>query len=184
MPRQPERPPSMADTSKIPPTDLTHLLDPDDNRRTWVHVEMDDESQARWLVFGAASLMPFPDRRDGRWILEGCISGNVTDFEHSTARLARLPLIGLQFQHTSQGQARFVAWVDPNLDPGYHSDFHVPRPGYDPRTHAKTSKCDDPHCSNKGHLVVPEGFYVPPFDLDLYKLVRGKKVLLILGTKG
>ena len=36
--------------------------------------------------------------------------------------------------------------------------------------------CEDPH------IILPEGVYLPPNNDELYEMVRGRKVLIIIGT--
>jgi hypothetical protein len=178
------------DACPVKKTDLTHLTcDPREPRRTWVSLEWDFDTRIEWLIFGPASMHSQSDRRDGdRWRLEGSMARGVTDFEHSTALAVRLPLVGLQLGFVSHGQVRYTAFVDSSsmvYDPAdpKHSEFHVPSPGYDPRKHKDTYKCDTKGCSDKGHLIIPEGFYVPPFNLELFQHVRGKKVEIVMGIK-
>lgn len=148
-------------------------------------VDWDSQNDTKWLILGSASIVRRGgDRHEGQWSLQARMDS--TDFEHDSAYVLQLPLIGLQLDGLAvyNHHAHFVAWVDPN-NPG---DFHVPSPGYDPRKEEGAHRCKHPQClkDDKGkkieaHIVVPEGFYVPPFNLELYKMVRGKKVEIRMG---
>lgn len=172
-------------------TDLTGLsCGPKDPRRTYVTLEWDWDTRVEWLIFGAVQSFSHRDNDPGLWTLEGTID-NVSDFEHDTCRCVRLPLIGVSYRHTFHGSSLFQGWVQPGLDAHDHSNgFHVPRPGYDPRKHKDSEECDGQYDGKKHfckwghkHLIVPQGFYVPPFDPELYALVAGKKVEVRMFTK-
>ncbi len=67
-----------------------------------------------------------------------------------------------------------------------NADASASRPGYDPTRHPKATICGEkkPCCWRDGepHVIVPEGFYVPPVDIELYQLVSGKEVEIVLGA--
>jgi hypothetical protein len=133
----------------------------------------DPANAVTWLKIGEARLRSARDgRADGRWLLEAYLTAGTTDFEHDSAYAIRLPLIGVQFEGVDYHATRVSAWVDPGND---FEDFHVPRPGYNPMALPNAEKCTDKRCEEP-HVIVPEGFYVPPFDADLYAAVRGKRV--------
>lgn len=142
-----------------------------------------------WLLFGEANI-----RVDGRestaWI-EAHLSGNACDAEHDTAWAFKLPVIGLSLgkMGVHYSKTYFNAWVDPDAE----RYFHVPRPGYNPMKHPKASICDGvydikkhKYCKwndKKKHVIIPEGFYVPPFDRELYEAVKGKRIEIVIGGK-
>jgi hypothetical protein len=165
-------------------TDLTKITRNADKYRTWVSLEWDWETRITWLVFGECSLRT-NDRRDGRWELGARFTYGVTDFEHDNIWACKLPLVGVQFEWAESHGFRFFGYVDPTLDvEDRHNGFYVPKPGYDPRKESKVFECKDQRCKGDKpwpHLIVPEGFYVPPFDPELYKLVAGKRVEIIAG---
>ena len=172
-------------------TDLTHLTcGPRDNRRTWVRLEWDFEERDEWLKFGVATLRPQSDRRNtNQWCLEAPMANGITDFEHSTAIAVRLPIVGLYLNFMSHGTAHYTAFVDSSAyvydaHRPDRSNFHVPRPGYDPRKHKGSHQCEMKECRVSKHLIIPEGFYVPPVDPELYEAVKGKKVEIIFGETG
>ena len=102
-----------------------------------------------------------------------------TDFEHDSAYAFSLPVIGLKFKFVTNHTSIFEAWVNPQSGEPY-ADFHVPRPGYDPRKLEGTEKCTDERCGET-HLIIPEGYYQPPFDAELFKLVRGVRLDIQIG---
>ena len=148
-------------------TDVILLEDPDGCR------------QIRWLMAGESRLT----RNDhlNIWLLEAHLGGGATDPEHDTAYAFRLPLIGLTFEMVAWHDARFSAWVDPNVGAEeVGGSFHVPWPGYDPAKAPGAVVCKSKSC-HKRHVIVPEGLYVPPFDPALYEAVRGKRVAIHIG---
>lgn len=156
------------------------------------------EKRLRWLRAGECQVRRQSERSDdGRWRLEAHLANNACDAEHDTAWAFRLPLIGLQLGGLAvhYSQTHFVAYVDPSLDAfGVRSgDFAVPLPGYNPMTHPKATKClgvyDEKkklYCKwNEGeeHVIVPDGFYLPPFNAEMYRAVAGKKVEIVIGPE-
>jgi len=74
----------------------------------------------------------------------------------------------------------FNAWVDPDI--GMESDFRVPRPGYNPMEHPNATRCEEPGRCGGPHVIVPENMYAgAPFDAELYKAVRGRRVEVQIG---
>jgi hypothetical protein len=143
-----------------------------------------------WLRFGQVQIRK--GHKAGEYRLEAHLKDNACDLEHDTAYAVRLPLVGLQLDDlvVNYSQTHFVAWVNPDVDEGF-SDFHVPRPGYNPMKHEDAWLCDGiydekkkKYCKwneGKPHVILPEGFHVPPFDKELYRAVRGKKVEIVVG---
>jgi hypothetical protein len=125
-----------------------------------------------WLIFGQCDFQYHESLK--QWLLKAYLPEGVTDPEHDSAYAFRLPLVGLQFSGLWYHQSHFDAWVDPSGA----DDFRVPKTGYDPLKLADTQTCTD--CDEK-HLIVPEGHYVPPFDPDLFKMVGGKRVEIVVG---
>lgn len=171
---------------KLPPlTDLRAVSRDPKRCVTHVYIQTNpwDRERHEWLIFGAAQLRHQKESSpDGRFRLEGRMTSGVTDFEHDSAFVVRLPLIGVQFDGLliHNHYAFLVGWVDPDGA----DDFHVPGPGYDPTKHKDAHRCKMKECVKedpKSHIIVPEGFYVPPFDPELYKLVRGKRVEIRIG---
>lgn len=191
--------PAKKETPKSAPivveTDLCAITRRPDRFLTTVDIDLGwdeesgDRSKIRWLTFGECELRT-DSKRSAR--LEAHLKGSTCDFEHDTAWALRLPLIGLQLADVGVWHSRthFTAWVDPDAG-GSMPDFHVPRPGYNPMAHPEAEICDGiydekkrKYCKwneGKKHIIVPEGFYVPPFDRELYEVVRGKRVEISTG---
>jgi len=126
-----------------------------------------------WLIGGQAELRHH--EKVGTWDLTMRLTAGVTDFEHDSAYVFQLPLIGLTFESLYYHQTTFIAWVNPNASEA----FRVPRPGYNPMTMKGATTCKE--CKPR-HLIVPEDHFAgPPTDLELFKLVRGKRVEIQIG---
>lgn len=162
----------------IAETDLRSITRDSRTQRTVVTVHLDWQTRATWLVFGQGRLRFFEKKHT--WQLAAFLKDGASDFEHDSAFALQLPLIGLQFEGTEYHQSTFVAWVDPNGDEPFQ-DFRVPRPGYNPMKHKDAILCRKGRCKEEPHIMVPEGFYVPKYDPELYRAVRGKKVEISIG---
>jgi hypothetical protein len=138
----------------------------------------DDRNGMDWILCGSSDLHTTRDRPTGKWILSARMTEGVTDVEHDSAYVFKLPLVGLTFTDVYYHTSRFSAWVDPNVGE-WLPDFRVPLPGYDPTKHPEAFICTD---CKESHVIVPEGFYVPKFEANLYKLVAGKQVEISIGA--
>jgi hypothetical protein len=105
-----------------------------------------------------------------------------TDREEDSAYACILPLIGVEIASVYYHNTTVSAWIDPDCATPF-TQFHVPKPGYDPREHKDAVMCQSESCletpledGGGPHVIVPEGFYTPPFDEELYEQVRGKQV--------
>lgn len=153
-----------------------------------------ERRQFKWLELGQAVLRRQKESSSlNAWRLEAYLTEGTCDFEHDSAYALELPLIGLQLgdlgihYHTTY----LTAWVDPNAADQFSQGFRVPRPGYNPMKHEKAVTCEGvynekkrKYCKwneGKPHIIVPEGFYRPPFDLELYRAVAGKQVEIHIG---
>ena len=179
-------------------TDLSSITRRPDRFFTTVDIDLGwdedsgDRRKLRWLTFGECELRV--DGKDGDARLEAHLKGSTCDFEHDTAWALQLPLIGVKLAEVGVWHSRthFTAWVHPDAG-GTMPNFHVPCPGYNPMKHPGATTCDGiydekkrKYCKwndGKKHIIVPEGFYVPPFDAELYEAVRGKRVEITTGPK-
>lgn len=129
-----------------------------------------------WLTLGSASLRRL-DR--GGWQFQAHMRDGVTDIEHDSALAVRFPLVGVRLDSVYDGVLRATGYI-----PAGSNDFHVPRPGYNPIDNppdgANWCKCE-PH--RPPHLMLPEGFYVPPEDQETYRLVCGMRVQITMGPQ-
>lgn len=173
---------SKVDRKKPVPTltNLTGITRNADRCETRVRIHMDWDTRIDWLVFGQAQIRHRSSEHDGRWRLEARMGFGATDQEEDSAYALRLPIVGLQIgpMAVNYHTTHFIAWVDADgMD-----DFHVPIPGYNPISHPDTTKCTSKGCEPKGHPILPEGFYVPPFEEDLYRMVAGQRIEIFIGT--
>lgn len=128
-----------------------------------------------WIIMGESTL-----RTDVRepW-LEAHLNRGATDFEHDSAYALHLPLIGITLGELAirNNITHIKAWINPNRP----RDFRVPEPKYDPTKHQDACECPD--CKGEDrHIIVPEGFYLPPTNQELFKKVSGHKVEIHIGT--
>jgi len=123
------------------------------------------EAMQEWLTFGSCYLR----NEDSLCWLAAYMNYGITDFEHDSAYALRLPLIGLKFLRVFNHATHLEAYVDPDNA----SEFCVPSPGYNPTMLKEAYECPD---CKEHHMIVPEGYYVPPFNEELYNIVRGKKL--------
>ncbi len=166
----------------LPKADFRSITRRSDICLTQVIVRLDFETKVEWLTLGESRVRSRRDTKDGNWRLDAYLPIGVTDFEHDSAYALQLPLIGLQFDHVYYHRTYLTGWVDPDCNDG--REFRVPGPGYDPMSHPEAVECRAATCkSNKPfpHMIVPQNFYVPPFNLDLYKIVKGKQVEIRIG---
>jgi len=159
----------------IEPIDLRSLSRDSDKIRTVVRVYFGYDSHP-WMELGAVQLRaPENTHLNPQWVLSAYLK-NATDFEHDSAHVLRMELIGVTCTGVRYGRTHFDAWIKSDAP----EDFNVPSPGYNPLKHADTDWCEE--CEGDGrHAIVPEGFYVPPTNLELYEKVRGRRVEIITG---
>jgi hypothetical protein len=162
---------------RVEPVDLRPITRHTDKVVTRVYLcDEFGNHQRVWLTMGQCKLMrPIP-RNQMRWWLGAHLDG-ATDFEHDSAYALRLPLLGLSFEMLEMGMAWFHAIVDPNNS----DDFCVPPPGYNPMEHEEAYFCEEGHCKKNPHIIVPEGFFVPPRNPELHAKVACRHVLITVG---
>ncbi len=124
-----------------------------------------------WIICGAASIQ----NEERACNINARM--NATDFEHDSIYAFRISLIGLKYLFTSDHGSAFEAYVNPDTD-----DFRIPPVGYNPEKAEGAFSCEDKECEDK-HIIVPEGFYVPPLNPELFKKAAGKKLDIYIGPK-
>ena len=132
-----------------------------------------------WIRLGRVSLTHLPSEF-GNGTLRALMSNGVTDGDHDSAQVLSIPLIGVRLTGVWNGIISIEGWVRPrpaNCGVGFES-FKVPKPDYNPLKDAV--ECNE--CKDK-HLVVPEGFFTPPYDDDLFNAVVGKKLFIYFGNE-
>jgi hypothetical protein len=100
----------------------------------------------------------------------------VTDFEHDSAYVLRIPLIGVKLLEVDH-EVELEAYIHPGKEG--RDDFLVPVDGYDPEKLEGATICEE--CEEK-HVIVPEGYYAgPPFNQDLHEELRGRRIIIRIG---
>lgn len=157
---------------EIEHVDLRSIMRP--NGYCQVEIELPSGHISPWLKLGPCDLNQL---RSGSCELTGYLKANVVDCDHSSARAFVLPLIGLHLERIDYGYVHLSAWIDPERH-GFSKKFRVPQPGYDPENHPDARPCEycDPPCT-----VIPDGFYVPPHNKELFQRVAGCRVRIMMG---
>jgi len=140
-----------------------------------------DYAQSEWIQLGEIMFRENGDRNSrGTWLL-GAYLSNATDFEHDAAWLFKMELIGVRFTSCEYGQTSFEGWIKPDNS----EDFRVPSPDYNPLKHKDATKCGGTakeYCKRgEPHVIVPEGFYIPPENPELFNIVRGRRIEVTTG---
>ena len=112
--------------------DLRHLCR--DTSTCVCYVTLLDAQYRRtlWIKLGQVSLRKFGDRGVPWWWLEAYMTAGVTDPEHDSAYALKLPLVGVTFGDVHYHQQTVKAIIAPHKE----REFHVPPPGYAPKTWA------------------------------------------------
>lgn len=131
-----------------------------------------------WLTLGECKLFKPVERDSMRWQLDAYLTEGVTDFEHDSAHALILPLLAVTFGSSLGGHL----WFDAIIDPTDPEDFRVPEAGYNPMEHEDAVQCQHPRCEKEPHIVVPEGFYVPPSNPKLFRKVMARPVVITIGA--
>jgi hypothetical protein len=98
----------------------------------------------------------------------------VTDEEHDSAYILILPLIGVTMTTLYYHTITLNAWVSPTD----HESFRVPSPGYpNPSTTHKCPTCNGNE-DREAHLIGP---YIPKVNLELFKVLRGRRLEIHIG---
>lgn len=158
-------------TQPIPTLDLRPITRSTDFCSLEVRLHWDWDLNFVWIRAGQASLRLDHSRFK---YLHAYLPVGVTDFEHDSAYAFRLPLVGIELKDLSYHQTEIQAYIDANNP----EDFHIPPPDYNPMKHPKSFTCKDKGCE-KHHIIVPEGFYCPPRDPELFEKVKGKRVEIL-----
>lgn len=130
-----------------------------------------------WILCGRIKLQG-PDRRGGRpWTLAARALEGVTDFEHDSAYIFQIPVIGVELEFVENGWTYLTGWIG-----GEPEDLRVPTSsGYDPTKLKGAHECDGEHCGEK-HAIVPEGHWAgPPPSRKVWANLVGRKVEIRFG---
>ena len=163
--------------TKIELTDLRSITRNSDRGRGVVLLHSYRASDAKtWLVFGEGNVRQSHWRDFQTHTLTARMTVGVRDREGDSAYALQLTLIGLSSPEIIDGITLMRGWIDPNES----AEFRVPRPGYDP-TKMPETRVIGPRDAVPT-IVVPDQYWLPPFDLALFKAVRGRPVELRFGT--
>lgn len=148
---------------------LAHLTRETDGMRTRISLRSPRYDQATWLLLRAVSVH-HNSGTNVSTLRSRLGPGAITDFEHSSAIIVSLDLVGVEFEFHDNGRQHFVGWIRGDTPEG----FRVPAVGYDP--FVGQTAC--PTCKGKErHMMVSEGRYIPPVNLPLWEQVRGWRVI-------
>lgn len=163
----------------VPVLDLRTLSRNSDKCLTQVtlYPDWDTKNAFVWIQAGETSLR---QKRDGDptsgHTLTCYVKDGATDFEHDSAYLFQLPLVGLTFVSMWYHQVRFGAYIDPTLDTLSFDRFSVPSADYNPFKHKDASLCES--CKgDDAHSFVP---YLPPNNTKLYQRIKGLKAEILI----
>ena len=135
-------------------------------------------SHFEWLRFSQCSIRRFERHDREVWQVSSYLL-NATDFEHDPARVLSFEVVGLKYTGTDYGRTSVSAWIKSDSV----EDFRVPPPDYNPLTHKDVEKCKGKRYCKRGepHLILPEGFYLPKPNVELFEQVRGSFIELTTG---
>jgi hypothetical protein len=139
-----------------------------------------DYERSVWIQLGEIMLRQRDSHNRGVWKL-GAYLQNCTDFEHDAAWLLKIDLVGVEFTAVEYGLTHFQGYIKADDE----DDFRVGNADYNPIIDPKTKACkgtQKEYCRRgEPHLIVPEGFYLPPENPDLFNIVRGRRVEVTTG---
>lgn len=135
-----------------------------------------------WLKLGEVRLNSRAGHNRHLWRFDSYL-GEHTDFEHDSAHILRMELIGVEFESLYYGQTILTGFINPNLDVNNDFDtFNVPSESYDPFAGAKDCEdCKGQDNESQPHKVVVEEHYIPPNNPDLYEKIKGKRIEIRTG---
>jgi hypothetical protein len=135
-----------------------------------------DYDRSAWIKLGEIQLHERDNNHRGAWMLSAYLL-DATDFEHDSAHLLKMELVGVVFTAVEYGQTRFEGFIRADDE----DTFRVGGPDYNPLLLKGTTRCK--RCRrNKTHPIVPEGHYVPPLNAELFNIVRGRRVEVVTGV--
>lgn len=162
--------------------DLRHLCRDSDKAYCLVMLEDDDGNWKTWLRLGVVTLT---ERPGNAWSLDARMGRGATDFEHDSAYVCCLPLIGVAFSAVYNHMVCLDAWINPEHEDSrsriLNPAFAVPLADYNPLEHPATKMCNSKRCETS-HPIVSGDMYMPPFVGKLFLAVRGKRVRIRIGT--
>lgn len=177
---RPERPERRAGV-RIEPLDLRTVTRDSDRFVCEIRLDTGDYSNGgslkTWITCGRISVQ-FPDRRGGRpATLSARAAYGVTDFEHDSAYIFKIPIAGWEVSFIDNGMVYAECIIV-----GEAEDLRVPtKPGYDPTKLDGAYVCKDKHC-DKPHDIVPEGYWAgAPGSDTVWKNLVGRRLEIFFG---
>lgn len=168
------------DRIELPLLDLTAISRP--GLPTTILLDDGNLNMAPWIKVRETSISQYTGgRREGAWRLSAYWNGGVTDGEHDLAYILCLDLAGVALDSVHYGTIRIDAWIAGGSD-----DFRVPPPDYEQliRNHPETTLCKECRKRDKTephHLMVPQGFYMPPKQPELFAQLVGRRIEIRMG---
>lgn len=176
-----EKPPG-SDVLKV--TDLRSISRGSHRCRTKVYLTDNYEPAVLWLDFGEAKLVAtHGPHSPKKWTLSSNLAHGTTDIEEDFGFALCLPIMALELDMVMGNNVFFKAIIDPQDS----RDFRVPRPGYNPLLHPDTFICQEDACLNHAHgahPIVPEGFWKPPHDYELFEAAKCRTIDIRLINQG
>ena len=131
--------------------------------------DLDDHFE---ISLGEISLLELTGSQQGQWTLSAYWRDGWTDFEHDSAKILSLPLVGVKLT-----MVYYSTVLQGFVGGGGASDCRIPPEGYlktimdNPYTH-ECERCK----GEESHMILPEGFYCPPANPNLFKKIVGRPV--------
>ncbi len=157
---------------KIPALDFTNITRLKD--RYFTSICLADPyagEQFQWIQCGTISIHKGTGKFNNYRV--DCRLDGATDFEHSSVYAFCLDTVGLEWEFLHDGMTYYKGWVRADESEG----FKIPNPDYSPLKGSTNCK----ECTDRRHVIVKEGFYVPKPNVDLWNQVRGLMVEIRTG---
>jgi len=151
---------------KLPLMDLTGVTRPG----VVTSITLDGYPRSEWIRCGVVVLQ---QQSRGPWRLGARAKEGVTDFEHDSAWIFQLPLVGVSLDMIDMGTVFVTGYIAGDM-----GDFRVPAAGdYNPAQHPEASLCRGEHCGMGAHPIVPEDLWAgPPADEKFWRKLVGRKL--------
>jgi len=136
-------------------------------------------SRKPWITCGRIKLQ-FPDSRGARPAILSARAGyGITDFEHDSAYIFQIPVVGFEVSFVENGMVYAECVIG-----GEPDDLRVPtKAGYDPTKLEGADVCTSESCK-KPHGIVPEGYYAgPPTSEEIWRSLVSRKLEIVFGPK-
>jgi len=167
---------------KIKKLDFTKVTRDADKTRTRILIKPRYGMQSLEIVCGRTNLNRNRDRTPSYERLTARASYGVIDFEHDSAYIFQIPLVGVALDFVENSTV-YYSGILLGRDP---EDLRISLDtDYDPTKLKGAYKCNGKECrSGKSHMIVPEGYWAGPEMKvqTLYLQLVGAEVSVILST--